>query len=193
MVQDRADFVVDVVIAGDDDVCMGTGWIDVLFCHRQYRGRVLFKNAFAGTAALLDIAFYATLEAYLFSQIDIDFGPRKLPDLFPVESEQSFDDDEWSRFDALGLRLPGMSREVIYRLVDRFTIRELLDMLDEQRGIERVGRIEILMGSLDNGHMRQIGIVGIEMEIRRFEFLAKMPGKIALAGTRRSCDSDNVG
>jgi len=86
-----------------------------------------------------------------------------------------------------------MGREVIYRLLDRLPTGKLLDMLDEQRCIERVGGIEILMRALDNGHMGEIGIVGIEMEISRFEFLAKMLRKIALAGTRRSCDSDKVG
>jgi len=73
VIEDCADFVMDVVIAGDDDIRVGAGWIDVLFRHRQYGGRILFKNAFASATALLDIAFYATLEADLFSQVDIDF------------------------------------------------------------------------------------------------------------------------
>ena len=86
-----------------------------------------------------------------------------------------------------------MDREVVKRLLDRLALGEIAKVLCQQRGIERIGAIEVLVCTLDERQVAEIVVVRIEPENgSTAEFAGNMLGEVTLSSAGWPGNSDEV-
>src|SRR6185369_11763959 len=159
MIQNDCYFVVDIVVAGDHDVGFCASRMDVLLRHGQNGRVILLEDALAGASSLADVSLDAALKTNVFAEINEYLGAEQIGDIIPIESEETFDNDVLARLDEFGLFCTRMSGEIVNRLLNLESLVELAYVFDEQIAVQRVGCVEVPMGSLHNAEVIEFPVI----------------------------------
>ena len=120
----------------DNEVGPALGGFDELLVHRPNGPEVLIDDGPESPSAALDIADEPTDESNIrrrvHEKLDID-SFAKLP---VVEDEYPLDDDDLLRLDMLRIGLSGVRREVVHWNIDRLALTQLVEVTNEQLGLE---------------------------------------------------------
>lgn len=178
---------------GNDDVGVAFGRFDKFHVHRANGAQVLLDDGFSGAAALAHIAAHAADEAEIGVGVHKDFNVQEIAKRRIFKDENAFHDQRGARFEVNGRRHTAMLREIIDGPLNSVAFAQGLYMADEQRCIERIGVIEILLGAFFDGEMRQIFVIVILLEYQNFIFgegFDQAIGDRRLAGSGAAGNSD---
>ena len=82
------------------------------------------------------------------------------------EDQDPFEDDCPARLEALRFRLAGVQREVVTRRVDRFAVAQPGEVLDEQRGLERIRVVVVEGATVFERQLRVVLVVEVVLDAR---------------------------
>ncbi len=102
--QHTLDFLRNRGGADENDVGMRLRGPHVPLRHGSDCSAKLLHHGFRRAATLTHIALLATLQADVVGHVDIDLRVEKPSQLWPVQGEQSFDDDKLSPGEITGFR-----------------------------------------------------------------------------------------
>src|SRR5215467_111693 len=111
-----------------------------------------------------------------------------------AEDQYSLENDDRPWLDMSNLGFTGMGLVVIDGLLNCFAGLQRLDVVDQKVDIERVRMIEIDMMAQVDGHIAQIAIIGVLLQIdhaRGTDRLYDSMGDGSFSGSGSSSDSDH--
>src|ERR1700739_1181255 len=107
-----------------------------------------------------------------------------------MQSEDAVDDQQMidlePRCAACDTRVVG---EVVLRMIDRVSLGEFPDMLDQQVGLQDIGMIEILPTSFLVAQMRKVAVIVIQMKMRPLELACQLLCQSGLSRTGTTCNT----
>ncbi len=127
----------------DNDMRVLPGGDDIAFRHRKNSSAKLLCYRLGAATALADITLHAAPETQVVGGFNVHGGIEKFAKLWPVQSEEPFEDHEFGRIEHLTVTLPDMLRKVVTRSGDALAVSKPLSMTDQELILERVGIVEV--------------------------------------------------
>ena len=155
---------------------------------------ILRHNRLHGTTALLHIAQGAAQDAHIRVRLDENLDIQQVAQVGVLENQDALDDDHFRRAHLDGLVRAVVDAVVIDGAVDRLPGLELLQILDHQIRVERVGVVVILQAALlERAVLALIVVVVVDDADIRAETLGKVLGERGLAAAGAAGDTDKEG
>ena len=132
MVEHPLHFFDDFAIAGEHHGRELASGMHIALRHGPHGGGKLFEDALPRSPALAGVALDAARQAYFLAEVDKNLGRLQGANLFPLEREQAFDDDELARFEVFRPPGAGVVFEIVDGLFDGVATAELAHVLDQQ-------------------------------------------------------------
>lgn len=181
---------------GDDDVGIALGRLDEHLVHGLDRGQILRHDRLQIAAAVAHVAHDAPQDAHIGVGVDEDLDVQPLTQLRLGKDEDALDDDDLGRDDRDRFGGAVVHRVVIRRARDRLPGAQRVEMLHEQRRVERVRVVIVEFLALGKGDVvvPLIVVVVIQHAHIAAEFVEDAPrdGGLAAAGTAGNADRDDV-
>lgn len=164
--------------------------------HGADGGEVLLDDGLGSAPAFGDVAMQAADEAQVGVGVYEDFDVKQLAEADFAEDEDAFDDDDPVGLNGDGAGRAGVGGEVVNGEFDGVSLAELLDMVDQQVGVEGVGVVEVDFRPLLGVQVAEVFVIGVVGQVgdpvgaHSFE---NDIGYGGFAGAGAARDTDNEG
>src|SRR5688500_3108692 len=111
--------------------------------HRTNCPLVLVERPLECASAFVDVAPQTTHKTHIVGSVDKDTDVQEVQYARLGEDQNSFDDHNWLWFDYLDLVATGVRHKIVERHVDRQSLLEPDQMIDEHVAVDRVGMIKV--------------------------------------------------
>ena len=178
-----------------DDVGVLAAGLDKLLVHGLDGGEVLRDHALERAATVADVAAGAAQDAHVCVGLHEDLDVEQLAQRSVLEDQDALDDDH-----LVGLDLHSLVGAVVLNIgvhgaLDALPVAQLLEVLDEQRGVERVWMVVVDLGALLIGLALLALIVVVVADDGHLiaEMLLEMARECGLARAGAPGDADKHG
>jgi hypothetical protein len=148
----------------DDHVGVALRGLDEGLMHRPDGVVILAPHLIESSAAVLEVASNPSDHPNV--RVGVDEHPKAHPLAKRAigQHQDAFDDDDGTRRDAIALGHPHVTLEIVARLVDGPAGHQLVDVVAEERKLERVGVVVVDEKALLEGERRLVAVVAILLD-----------------------------
>ena len=149
---------------GNDYIGKTFARFDKVLVHGLDRRKILFHHRVETSAPFVHVAHYTSYYSDVRVRVNVYLYVKHIYDLRVLKRHNSFDYDDFRTFGLNPFVATGVRGKIVGGMIYRFAAFELLDMLDKQRHVQRIGMIVVDLATLFVWHIAVVLVVAIHAE-----------------------------